>query len=205
MQGAVVCREVSCFLHVIGTLSGDIQNTCGCLANDGEIAGRATGEPIRPRLYAVAKPAGDRQSKAFVLANHSAHSYLPDFITLRYEKHGGLVMAHPFPLFEPIWTPSHDVLVTPEITSAIAAGAAVAIGVSGGKDSAATALAAIDCLEDVGQAVIVAKTRARCREAEEAEIPHHLLYRGLAENDPYSSRSFAAVRCPPGGRPCPET
>ena len=49
-------------------------------------------------------------------------------------------MTHPFPLFEPIWSPSREVLVTPEITSALEVGAAVAIGVSGGKDSAATAL-----------------------------------------------------------------
>jgi hypothetical protein len=55
-------------------------------------------------------------------------------------------MAHPFPLFEPIWSPSCEVLVTPEITSGIEVGAAVAIGVSGGKDSAATALATIDYL-----------------------------------------------------------
>ena len=53
-------------------------------------------------------------------------------------------MTHPFPLFEPIWIPSRDVLVTPEITSALEAGAAVAIGVSGGKDSAVTALATMD-------------------------------------------------------------
>ena len=53
-------------------------------------------------------------------------------------------MTHPFPLFEPIWSPSREVLVTPEITSALEAGAAVAIGVSGGKDSAVTALATID-------------------------------------------------------------
>ena len=59
-------------------------------------------------------------------------------------------MTHPFPLFEPIWSPSREVLVTPEITSALEAGAAVAIGVSGGKDSAATALATIDYLEDLG-------------------------------------------------------
>ena len=59
-------------------------------------------------------------------------------------------MAQPFPLFEPIWTPSREVLVTPEISSALEAGAAVAIGVSGGKDSAATALATIDYLEDAG-------------------------------------------------------
>ena len=42
----------------------------------------AAGEPIKPRLYEVAELGGDRESKAFVLANHSAHSYLPDFITL---------------------------------------------------------------------------------------------------------------------------
>lgn len=60
-------------------------------------------------------------------------------------------MAHPFPLFEPIWSPSRQVVVTPEITSALEVGAAVAIGVSGGKDSAATALATIDYMEDVGQ------------------------------------------------------
>ena len=42
-------------------------------------------------------------------------------------------MAHPFPLFEQIWTPTREVLVTPEITSALEVGAAVAIGVSGGK------------------------------------------------------------------------
>jgi len=59
-------------------------------------------------------------------------------------------MAHPFPLFEPIWSPSREVLVTPEITSALEGGAAVAIGVSGGKDSAATALATISYLEDAG-------------------------------------------------------
>jgi 3'-phosphoadenosine 5'-phosphosulfate sulfotransferase (PAPS reductase)/FAD synthetase len=59
-------------------------------------------------------------------------------------------MTHPFPLFEPIWSPSREVLVTPEITSVLEAGAAVAIGVSGGKDSAATALATIDYLEDLG-------------------------------------------------------
>ena len=40
-------------------------------------------------------------------------------------------MTHPFPLLEPIWSPSREVLVTPEITSALEAGAAVAIGVSG--------------------------------------------------------------------------
>ena len=45
-------------------------------------------------------------------------------------------MAHSFPLFEQIWTPTREVLVTPEITSALEVGAAVAIGVSGGKDSA---------------------------------------------------------------------
>ena len=59
-------------------------------------------------------------------------------------------MTHPFPLFEPIWSPSREVLVTPEITSALEAGAAVAIGVSGGKDSAVTALATIDYLKDLG-------------------------------------------------------
>ena len=59
-------------------------------------------------------------------------------------------MTHPFPLFEPIWSPSREVLVTPEITSALQAGAAVAIGVSGGKDSAVTALATIDYLEVLG-------------------------------------------------------
>jgi hypothetical protein len=59
-------------------------------------------------------------------------------------------MAHPFPLFEQIWTPRREVLVTPEITSALERGAAVAIGVSGGKDSAATALATVDYLESVG-------------------------------------------------------
>jgi 3'-phosphoadenosine 5'-phosphosulfate sulfotransferase (PAPS reductase)/FAD synthetase len=59
-------------------------------------------------------------------------------------------MAHPFPLFEQIWPPTREVLVTPEITSALEVGAAVAIGVSGGKDSAATALATIDYLEDAG-------------------------------------------------------
>ena len=60
------------------------------------------------------------------------------------------MISHPFPLFEPIWSPSREVLVTPEITSALELGAAVAIGVSGGKDSAATALATIDYLDDVG-------------------------------------------------------
>ena len=59
-------------------------------------------------------------------------------------------MTHPFPLFEPIWIPSREVLVTSEITSALEAGAAVAIGVSGGKDSAVTALATTDYLEDLG-------------------------------------------------------
>jgi hypothetical protein len=59
-------------------------------------------------------------------------------------------MAHPFPLFEPIWSRSREVLVTPEITSALEVGAAVAIGVSGGKDSAATAMATIDYFDDAG-------------------------------------------------------
>lgn len=59
-------------------------------------------------------------------------------------------MAHQFPLFEPTWSPSREVLVTPEITSALENGAAVAIGVSGGKDSAATALATVDYLEHAG-------------------------------------------------------
>src|SRR6202795_444279 len=59
-------------------------------------------------------------------------------------------MPPPFPLSEPIWSPSREVLVTPEITSALEVGAAVAIGVSGGKDSAVTALATLDYLEDLG-------------------------------------------------------
>ena len=40
--------------------------------------------------------------------------------------------------------------VTPEVSEAIRNGAAVAIGVSGGKDSAATAFATVDYLEQVG-------------------------------------------------------
>jgi len=59
-------------------------------------------------------------------------------------------MAHPFPLFESIWTPSREIAVTPEVTEALRNGAAVAIGVSGGKDSAATALATVDYLNEMG-------------------------------------------------------
>ena len=59
-------------------------------------------------------------------------------------------MAHPFSLFKPIFSPRREVLVTPEITSALEAGAAVAIGVSGGKDSAVTALATIDYPKNLG-------------------------------------------------------
>lgn len=33
-------------------------------------------------------------------------------------------MAHPFPLFEPIWSPSREVAVTPEVSLAIRRGAA---------------------------------------------------------------------------------
>ena len=59
-------------------------------------------------------------------------------------------MAHPFPLFESIWTPNRDIAVTPEITEALRNSATVAIGVSGGKDSAATAFATIDYLNGMG-------------------------------------------------------
>jgi hypothetical protein len=59
-------------------------------------------------------------------------------------------MAHPFPLFESIWTPSRELAVTPEITDALKNGSAVAIGVSGGKDSAATAFATVDYLNEAG-------------------------------------------------------
>ena len=58
-------------------------------------------------------------------------------------------MAHPFPLFESIWTPSREIAVTPEVTEALRNGAAVAIGVSGGKDSAATAFATVDYLNEM--------------------------------------------------------
>ena len=57
---------------------------------------------------------------------------------------------HPFPLFESIWTPSREIAVTPEVTEALRNGAAVAIGVSGGKDSAATAFATTDYLNEIG-------------------------------------------------------
>ena len=59
-------------------------------------------------------------------------------------------MAHPFPLFESIWTPSREVAVTPEVMAALTAGAVVAIGVSGGKDSAAAAFATTDYLDGIG-------------------------------------------------------
>ena len=59
-------------------------------------------------------------------------------------------MAHPFPLFESIWTPSREIAVTPEVTEALRNGTAVAIGVSGGKDSAATAFATTDYLSEMG-------------------------------------------------------
>lgn len=42
-------------------------------------------------------------------------------------------MAHPFPLFDSIWTPSREIAVTPDVTKALKNGATVAIGVSGGK------------------------------------------------------------------------
>ncbi len=59
-------------------------------------------------------------------------------------------MAHTFPLFESIWIPSREVAVTPEVTAAPTNGAVVAIGVSGGKDSAATAFATTDYLDEIG-------------------------------------------------------
>jgi hypothetical protein len=59
-------------------------------------------------------------------------------------------MAHPFPLFEQMRAPPREVLVTPEIISGLEGEAALAIEVTGGKDSAATAQATIDYLEDVG-------------------------------------------------------
>ncbi len=59
-------------------------------------------------------------------------------------------MAHPFPLFESIWTPNREIAVVPEVTEALRNNATVAIGVSGGKDSAATAFATIDYLNGMG-------------------------------------------------------
>ncbi len=59
-------------------------------------------------------------------------------------------MVHPFPLFESIWSPSRKIAVTPEVTEALREGATVAIGVSGGKDSAATAFSTIDHLNEMG-------------------------------------------------------
>jgi hypothetical protein len=59
-------------------------------------------------------------------------------------------MAHPFPLFESIWTPSREIAVTTEVTKALKNGAPVAIGVSGGKDSAATGFATTDYLNEIG-------------------------------------------------------
>ena len=59
-------------------------------------------------------------------------------------------MAYSFPLFESIWTPSRGIAVIPEVTEALRSAATVAIGVSGGKDSAATAFATIDYLNEVG-------------------------------------------------------
>ena len=59
-------------------------------------------------------------------------------------------MAHPFPLFESIWTPNREIAVAPEVTEALRNSATVAIGVSGGKDSAATAFATIDYLDGMG-------------------------------------------------------
>jgi len=59
-------------------------------------------------------------------------------------------MAYSFPLFESIWTPSREIAVIPEVTQALRNAATVAIGVSGGKDPAATAFATIDYLNDVG-------------------------------------------------------
>jgi hypothetical protein len=60
-------------------------------------------------------------------------------------------MAHPFPLFEAVWKPRRQVEITPEVASAVRGGAVVAVGVSGGKDSAATALVTFDYyLDEVG-------------------------------------------------------
>ena len=59
-------------------------------------------------------------------------------------------MVHPFPLFESIWTPSREIAVTPDVTEALKNGATVAIGVSGGKDSAAAAFATTDYLNEMG-------------------------------------------------------
>ena len=54
-----------------------------------------------------------------------ARRFLP--ASLPYPKPGGLPMAHPFPLFESIWTPNRDIAVTPEITEALRNSATVAI------------------------------------------------------------------------------
>jgi tRNA(Ile)-lysidine synthase TilS/MesJ len=58
-------------------------------------------------------------------------------------------VVHAFSLFELIWTPSRQIAVIPEVTQALRNAATVAIGVSGGKDSAATAFATIDYLNEV--------------------------------------------------------
>jgi 3'-phosphoadenosine 5'-phosphosulfate sulfotransferase (PAPS reductase)/FAD synthetase len=59
-------------------------------------------------------------------------------------------MVYRFPLFESIWTPGREITVTPDVTEASKNGATVAIGVSGGKDSAATAFATTDYLNEMG-------------------------------------------------------
>jgi 3'-phosphoadenosine 5'-phosphosulfate sulfotransferase (PAPS reductase)/FAD synthetase len=53
-------------------------------------------------------------------------------------------------MFESIWTPSREIAVTPDVTEALKDGATVAIGVSGGKDSAAAAFATTDYLNEMG-------------------------------------------------------
>src|ERR1044071_8732643 len=59
-------------------------------------------------------------------------------------------MAHPFPLFESIWTPSREIAVAPDVTEALKDGATVAIGGAGGNDSAAAAFATTDYLNEMG-------------------------------------------------------
>ena len=104
-------------------------------------------EDLAPRVTRRLRHSGNYKY-AWAIAV-SARRLLPP--SLPYPKPRGFPNAPPlsFPLFESIWSPSREIAVTPEVT-ALNSGAVVAVGVSGGKDSAATAFATIDYLNQMG-------------------------------------------------------
>ena len=56
---------------------------------------RPAGEPIKPQLQKGGGTGGDREAKAFIVANHSALSCLTYFIPPHEPKHEGLLYGPP--------------------------------------------------------------------------------------------------------------